>query len=53
MHKYGHVPSILNAWINYGESRLYGNGETVLIMKKKPEAIIRKSVDHENEVKVM
>jgi hypothetical protein len=27
MMTYAHVPSILNVWTNYGDPRLYSNGE--------------------------
>lgn len=33
MHEYTHIPSMINVWTNYGESRLYGNRGTDLIKK--------------------
>ena len=32
MHKYVHIPSIINVWTpKYGEPRLYDNRETIII----------------------
>ena len=47
---YAHVPSIINVWTKYGESRLYMDRETDLI--KKTWGKFNKISNHENEVKV-
>ena len=31
--KYGHVPSVINVWTKYGESRMHDKGQTDLIIK--------------------
>jgi hypothetical protein len=33
IYKYGDLPSIINLWIKYDEHMLYGNDETIIIMK--------------------
>jgi len=52
MDTYYYVPSMINVLTKYGEPRLYIEMEK-LTSAWEPDVILTKSVDNENEVKVM
>jgi len=52
MDTYYYVPSMINVFTKYGEPRLYIEMEK-LTSAWEPDVILTKSVDNENEVKVM